>query len=79
MKTTIRRWGNDAAIRIPAALMQQVNLRIGQEVDIRVEGGGIVLAPVRQPRDLASLVDGITADNLHGEVDVGPAVGREAW
>lgn len=29
--------------------------------------------------ELAELLDGITDENLHGEVDTGPAVGREVW
>jgi hypothetical protein len=28
---------------------------------------------------LASLLAGVTPENIHGEVDTGPAVGRESW
>jgi antitoxin component of MazEF toxin-antitoxin module len=32
---------------------------------------------LRKKKSLAQLVAGITADNLHGEWDTGPAVGKE--
>jgi antitoxin component of MazEF toxin-antitoxin module len=31
------------------------------------------------PPALAVLLAGVTPENLHGEVDAGPAVGNEAW
>jgi len=55
-------------------------MHLDQEVDVRVEGGCVIVQPVRPVSfDLASLVDGITGDNLHGEISTGDAVGREMW
>jgi len=80
MRVAIKRWGNSAAVRIPAGVMQAAHLDLDQELDVREEGGSIVLTPVRRhPPDLASLVDAITVDNVHGEIATGDAVGREAW
>lgn len=80
MKVVVRKWGNSAAVRIPAAVMRAAGLNLDQEVEIREEGGRVVLEPVRQVSyDLASLLDGITEDNLHGEVSTGDAVGQEVW
>lgn len=80
MKTTIGKWGNGAAVRIPVAVMHAAHLELGQEVDIRAEGGQVVIQPWRPaPHDLASLLDGITEDNLHAGVLTGDAVGREGW
>lgn len=31
------------------------------------------------PPVLEDLLAGVTPENLHGEVDTGPAVGREVW
>jgi len=39
-----------------------------------------VIEPVEQAGyDIDDLVAGITDENLHGEVDFGPAVGNEVW
>jgi len=60
--------------------MRAAQLEIGQEVDIRETDGHIVIESIRTPiYNLAELVDGITPDNQHGEIDFGDAVGREAW
>ncbi len=80
MRATVKKWGNSASVRIPAAVMQAANLRLNDAVDIREESGRIVIEPQPQkPYDLADLVKGITRANLHGEVDFGDSVGREAW
>ncbi len=80
MRVIVKKWGNSASVRIPAAVMEEASLGLNDPVDVRAEGGLIVIEPVR-PReyDLAQLIDGITPDNMHGEVSFGPAVGKEAF
>jgi antitoxin MazE len=79
MRVTVKKWGNSASVRIPAAVMEAAHLTLDEVVDIREEGGAIVIEPVR-PRgyDLAELLAGITPENLHAEVDFGRSVGKEA-
>lgn len=80
MKAVVRKWGNSASVRIPAAVMRAAHLNLDQEVDVREEGGCVIIAPARPTSyDLASLLDGITEDNLHGEILTGVALGREIW
>lgn len=65
MKVKVRKWGNSAAVRIPAAMMQATHLDPDQVVDMREEAGRIVIEPVRQTAyDLGELLKGITAKNL---------------
>lgn len=80
MQVLVKKWGNSASVRIPAAIMEAAHLSLDDAVEMREENGRIVIEPLR-PRtyDLAQLVAGIKPENLHGEVDVGPAVGREAF
>jgi antitoxin MazE len=78
MRVTIKKWGNSAAVRIPAAVMEALSLSLDEMVDVHEEGGRIVIEPVRAKEyDLDQLLAGITPANLHAEVDVGPAVGKE--
>lgn len=80
MLVTVKKWGNSASVRIPAAIMEAAKLKVDVAVDIREEDGRIVIEPVQtDDMDLAALIDGITPDNQHGEVGLGPAVGKEAF
>ena len=80
MRAIVKKWGNSASVRIPAAVMKSANLRLDQTVDVRDEGGRIVIEPEQSSQfDLAKLLAGITPDNLHVEVDFGRALGKEAF
>jgi len=79
MRTVVRKWGNSASVRIPAAVMQAAHLDLDEAVDVREESGRIVIEPAqRKEYDLAELVKGITRENLHDEADFGRPVGKEA-
>lgn len=78
MLVTVKKWGNSASIRIPAGIMEAARLRLDDQVDVREEGGIIVIDPVRtQEYDLAKLLTGITPENLHDEANFGAPVGQE--
>ncbi len=79
MRATIRKWGNSAAVRMSAAVMEEARLEIDQTVDVRVEEGRVVIEPlVALEFTLDALLAGVTRDNLHEEEDFGAPVGREA-
>ena len=80
MKSVVKKWGNSAAVRIPAAVMEAIPLELDDPVDVREEAGRIVIEPVRQKAyDINALIDGINPENLHEAVDFGSAVGKEIW
>lgn len=78
MGVQVKKWGNSAAIRIPSALMAAAALNIGQEVEVREEGGRLIIEPVMKPAyTLDELLGGMKPETFHGIVDFGPAVGNE--
>ena len=80
MRTVVKKWGNSASVRIPAAVLQAAKLRLDDSVDVREEAGRIVIEPVpRKEYTLSELLKGITGENLHEEVEFGRPVGKEAW
>ena len=80
MKARVKKWGNSASVRIPAAILQAAKLRLEDSVDVREESGRIVIEPVpRKEYALSELLNKITSENLHDEVDFGKPVGKEAW
>ena len=80
MKVIVKKWGNSAAVRIPAAVMETARLSLEQPVDVRAEDGRVVIEPVkRNEYDIEKLIKGITEENCHSPVDFGKPVGREVW
>jgi antitoxin MazE len=78
MRATVRKWGNSAALRLPASMLADVGLAVDADVEVRTEQGRIVIEPIRtHGRSLDDLLAGVTDDNIHEEVDFGPPVGRE--
>jgi antitoxin MazE len=79
MRASIKRWGNSAALRLPSSVLRAANFAEEQEVEFQVQRGRIVIVPSAQNEfDLEHLLEGITKENLHGEVDLGKPVGNEA-
>ena len=78
MQVMVKKWGNSASVRIPASVMAAARLRLDETVDVREEGGRIVIEPVRPSEfELATLLARITPENVHREVAFGAAVGKE--
>lgn len=80
MRAEVKKWGNSAAVRIPASVMAAASLRLDQPVEVREEGGRVVIEPVTAPApDLDDLLSAMTPDTFPDEVDFGRPVGDEAW
>jgi len=78
-KAQLVKWGNSQAVRIPKTILEQANLREGEELEIRVENGYIWLEPLSRQPTLEALVKKVTRENRHGEQDWGKPVGSEVW
>ena len=78
-KTQIVAWGNSQALRIPKALLEELQIREGDEVEMMVENGLLSVRPLNPKITLESLVAEITPENLHKEIDWGKPVGSEVW
>jgi antitoxin MazE len=79
MVTHLSKWGNSLGLRLPKAFAEELGLHEGAAVDLKLEGGRIVIAQHSARPSLAELLDKVTADNRHSAVDDGAPVGREAW
>ncbi len=80
MRTKIVKWGNSLGLRIPKSFAEEVRVAEGSVVDLSMEDGNLVIKVTKTDEiDLEDLLDGITDENIHGEVDTGDAVGGEIW
>jgi antitoxin MazE len=78
--TRIQKWGNSQGVRISKALMADAHLSVGDEVDISVQDGALIITSasrVRGSRDLVKLVREIPPGYRPGEFDWADPVGRE--
>jgi antitoxin MazE len=80
MKVQVKKWGNSASIRIPASIMAAAALSLDQSVEMREEGGRVVIEPISTPvYDLDELLDQMKPDTFHDDVDFGKIMGKEIW
>jgi len=78
MRVIVKKWGNSASVRIPAGIMEAAHLTLDTPVDVREEGGRIVIEPIRSAEyNLQQLIAGITPENLNIGSDIGAPVGKE--
>jgi len=79
-ETTVSKWGNSLAIRIPQSLAKEAKLAEGDSVAMDLDAKGrIVLSSARKTYRLSDLVARISPKNLHRETDWGNPEGKEIW
>lgn len=75
MATTVQKWGNSLAVRIPKDIAELVELQQGSEIEIRVVEGEnmITLVPKKQQKKytLEELLSQCQSENRHHEIDFG--------
>jgi antitoxin MazE len=82
MLAKIQKWGNSQGLRLAKNLLADAHLGIGDEVDISVKDGIMIVTPakmIRGRRSLNDLVARIPENYQTEEIDWGKAVGKEAW
>ena len=80
MTTKVQRWGNSQGVRIRKDLLEGADLVVGDEVEVEVRDGGLVITPARRIRgrhSLAQLVREIPAGYGSEDLEWGAPAGRE--
>jgi antitoxin MazE len=78
--------GQRRVVVLPADLCRRLAISEGTPLRIVEHDAHFEVIPMRlvpategTSYSLDSLLAGVTPENIHGEVDTGPAVGRESW
>lgn len=82
MLAKIQKWGNSQGLRIAKNLLSEAQLDVGDEVDISVKEGIMVVTPAKRIRgrySLTEIVANIPKDYKPDEVVWGDPVGKEIW
>jgi len=82
MITRVQKWGNSQGIRLSKDVLSDVEIDVGESVNVAVRDGALVVTPVRRVRgalDLERLVARIPRGYKPEEVDWGDSAGGEVW
>jgi antitoxin MazE len=73
--TTVTKWGNSLALRIPQALAAQLGVMENSSVSLRIEGKDRLV--IERELSIEEMLESFTEENRHELVDFGPPVGKE--
>ena len=79
MQTTVSKWGNSLALRLPRHIADGVKLSEGQTVEFEISNETLIVRPTRKRFKLADLLAGYRKAKGQAEVDWGGPEGDEAW
>ncbi|HVC36189.1 MAG TPA: AbrB/MazE/SpoVT family DNA-binding domain-containing protein [Candidatus Dormibacteraeota bacterium] len=80
VNSSVKTWGNSLAVRIPTAIAQDLGLSENSSVQIVSNGIIATIQPQKHKKiSLDKLVEAITPNNIHEEVDWGKPIGNEVW
>ena len=82
MLAKIQKWGNSQGLLITKALLADAQINIGDDVNIVVKNGALIVTPAQKNRkkyNLRDLVAKIPKGRQVKETDWGEPVGNEVW
>ena len=88
MLTKVQKWGNSQGVRLTKALLQEAGVHVGDEVNVSVQKGQLIVEPVssvpgvssvRGRYDLETLLSQMPEEYQPEELDWGPPTGKEIW
>lgn len=71
VSSTVKKWGNSLAIRIPQVVAEAAHMRDGAEVEISIHDKQITIDLKKKTPTLEELLAKITPENRHKEIDFG--------
>ncbi len=77
MYTTIQKWGNSQAVRLPRAILEMAEIHENDRVKIKVENGMIIINPVKKHKTLEERLAGYKGDYQCSEWNTGKPLGKE--
>lgn len=82
MLAKIQKWGNSQGIRFPKEVLRKAHISVGDDVDISIHQGEIIVKPTKITRrkyKLKNLLSKMPTDYRAKETEWGEPVGGESW
>jgi antitoxin MazE len=76
MHIHVTKWGNSLGVRIPRVLANKIGIHDGTPVDVSIQDHRLVIT---KELSLQSLLNQVTSENIHKEIQFGSACGEESW
>ncbi len=77
MYTSIQKWGNSQAIRLPRAILEMAGLSQNDRVELKVQDGNVMIIPLKKHKPLADRISEYQGEYKCQEWDTGKPVGDE--
>ncbi len=81
MTAKISKWGNSQGLRVPKDIMDTLNLNIGDNVNIKIENGKVIIEAIKKDRpkyNLDELVSQVP-NNYKANEEFTEKMGKEEW
>ncbi|MFA7572001.1 MAG: AbrB/MazE/SpoVT family DNA-binding domain-containing protein [Sulfurimonadaceae bacterium] len=81
MTAKISKWGNSQGLRMPKNIMESLQLHVGDDVNITILDGKVILEPIKKDilnYDLNNLISKIPSDYKASE-EFDTIIGKEEW
>ena len=82
MLSKVQKWGNSQGIRIPKNLLENSHIKVGEDVEITVHEGKIIVEPtikIHGKYNIKNLASKMPVEYDSKEEDWGAPVGLEVW
>jgi len=82
MITKIQKWGNSQGVRFPKDILRKAHISVGDDVDIYIHKGKIVVKPTTVNRGkykLKDILSKMPENYKPKEIDWGKPTGGEVW
>jgi antitoxin MazE len=76
MQINVTKWGNSLGVRIPLVLAKKIGIHEGTPVDVSIKNNQIMIS---KGLSLQSMLNQVTPENTHKEVNIGQSCGKESW
>jgi len=82
MITKVQKWGNSQGIRIPKKMLNNTQIQIGEEVELAIRGGNIIIESTKKIHgrySISKLVSEMPKEYSPTEENWSGPVGKEIW
>ena len=82
MRVVLKRWGSNAAVQLPAAIVEAACFRLGQPLEVREEHGRIIIEPAQvrlSEIDIEAVCATLDPNERPELEDFASAGGSEVW
>ena len=79
MYTTIQKWGNSQAIRLPKVILEMVALNGNDQVEIKIQDGNLLIVSIKKHKTLKERIAEYKGDYVCSEWETGKLTGKEVF